>query len=585
MSPVPWWERYAGRLQDEIDRLEATGISVTLDEHYRDAFGIIRLELDIPDGFANTENLQLEAVFPDGYPYVAPKVFAHGLEMEHHLNPFTGEVCLLATPGENWHPYDTLAKLLTDQLPEALRAGKAKDRGPWNESAQAEPYSAYYTKYSPNYMILIDGAWSIPGEVRFGALRALLPQSGSPAEGTVGAITKLSTDDGQVLATLSGKVQQFVRGGLELRGRWSRLDKQVPFDDPEAIWNAAESADAQHTIKQKLGESRVEIRAVVYPDEVRQREKSDGWLFLMKVRAGAAATTRSRSGDPRRRVPSTLSDEYRLVRIGHAGRSDLSARAPELATLADGRVIVIGAGAIGSSVILHLARAGVGAITIVDPDVLEPGNIVRHATTFRSIGMNKAEAIAQLAASVSPHTDVRSISGSVGAVRLNGTPESLAQLFAGYSLVIDATAELAIHRLVSASARDANISYLFLDATNGAWGGMVGIVEADSPPCYVCFEHYLDDGTIVLPPASPAAPTQPIGCAQPTFTGAAFDLDEVSLHAARTAVASLSRGSEQGYPRDAYNFAVLELRTSAGERIVPKWTGFTLERHPHCANH
>jgi molybdopterin/thiamine biosynthesis adenylyltransferase len=68
---------------------------------------------------------------------------------------------------------------------------------------------------------------------------------------------------------------------------------------------------------------------------------------------------------------------------------------PEVTGRQGKHVLVLGVGALGSPVIDHLAKAGVGFITLVDADDLSPANIGRHLLGAESIGKKKAEAVAQ----------------------------------------------------------------------------------------------------------------------------------------------------------------------------------------------
>ncbi len=83
---------------------------------------------------------------------------------------------------------------------------------------------------------------------------------------------------------------------------------------------------------------------------------------------------------------------------------------PEVADRQGKHVLVFGAGALGSPVIDHLAKAGVGFITVVDADDLSSANIGRHLLGAESIGKSKAEAAARRinfgypATIVTPHT-------------------------------------------------------------------------------------------------------------------------------------------------------------------------------------
>ncbi|WP_084125987.1 ThiF family adenylyltransferase [Demequina sp. NBRC 110054] len=104
-------------------------------------------------------------------------------------------------------------------------------------------------------------------------------------------------------------------------------------------------------------------------------------------------------------------------------------------TLADARVAVVGVGAIGSFLCDLLARSGVGRITVYDPDIVRPGNLIRHLADAASEGLPKTEAVKKALESRPFNvTDVSSVP--------TGMPElkELATMFAEHDLVIDASA-------------------------------------------------------------------------------------------------------------------------------------------------
>ena len=70
-------------------------------------------------------------------------------------------------------------------------------------------------------------------------------------------------------------------------------------------------------------------------------------------------------------------------------------RHPEVPHRQTQHVLVLGAGALGSPVVEHLAKAGVGLITLIDGDDLVPANIGRHLLGADTIGQNKADAVAR----------------------------------------------------------------------------------------------------------------------------------------------------------------------------------------------
>ncbi|EKT4500160.1 ThiF family adenylyltransferase [Flavobacterium psychrophilum] len=57
--------------------------------------------------------------------------------------------------------------------------------------------------------------------------------------------------------------------------------------------------------------------------------------------------------------------------------------------------LIAGCGALGSKIIMHFARGGYQKFFIADPDDLSPHNLVRHALTAKSEGLNKAKALKQ----------------------------------------------------------------------------------------------------------------------------------------------------------------------------------------------
>lgn len=67
---------------------------------------------------------------------------------------------------------------------------------------------------------------------------------------------------------------------------------------------------------------------------------------------------------------------------------------PEVASRQNQHIVVLGAGALGSTVVEHLAKAGVGRITLVDHDSFETENIGRHSLGGEAVGLKKAFAIA-----------------------------------------------------------------------------------------------------------------------------------------------------------------------------------------------
>lgn len=98
-----------------------------------------------------------------------------------------------------------------------------------------------------------------------------------------------------------------------------------------------------------------------------------------------------------------------------------------------GRVLVVGAGGLGSPVCLYLAAAGVGTIGIVDADTVSLSNLQRQIIHHTSdIGRSKVESAAGKMRAINPHVEVVE-------VREMLTLENASSLVADYDIVVDCT--------------------------------------------------------------------------------------------------------------------------------------------------
>src|SRR3954469_1548661 len=133
------------------------------------------------------------------------------------------------------------------------------------------------------------------------------------------------------------------------------------------------------------------------------------------------APDRTRDGALNREELVRYSRHILLPQVGEAGQRKLKAS----------RVLVVGAGGLGSPIALYLAAAGVGILGLVDFDCVSLSNLQRQIL-FRTadIGRSKVEAGAQALAALNPGVRVQT-----HAVRL--TALNAPSLIAPYDVVID----------------------------------------------------------------------------------------------------------------------------------------------------
>jgi hypothetical protein len=109
---------------------------------------------------------------------------------------------------------------------------------------------------------------------------------------------------------------------------------------------------------------------------------------------------------------------------------------PDTGELADRPVAIVGLGAVGSFLGELLYRSGVRRLTLLDPERLRPGNIIRHLAGNAFVGSPKVHAVRTRLSMLG--LDVTGISGRVSRVT---TPVDAIDLLAEHDLVIDTTAD------------------------------------------------------------------------------------------------------------------------------------------------
>ena len=622
---APWWEDDPERYADELAALDRAGIRWEVEQAAFSA-GVLRLRVyPVIEG----EELELVAAFPDEYPWFRFEVEAPTLTLLYHQHAFGKNLCLLPRATEYWRPAsDRLAAFLTERLPVVLATGRASEApADLVEEPQAEPFSDYYV-YEPTTLVVVDGNWRIPPDALSGALVIGLPalQPGTRWSGLLrGAVIEVRDDrTGAVIVAAAPELADSFPTRID--GRWVRLDEPirpaVPGDvrrTAAAAFRVMEQADphAGRLRAHEVGRSgKARIRAALFPEEHRWRGtpgggSGDGWLFAACLeQPTAAGAVAGRSRYPMRSKPPAGGGKPNVVcylaRAGRFGQTDLLARVPELAPMRRARIAVFGLGCVGAPSALEFARALTGELRLVEHDHVDPATTVRWPLGLDIAGQAKLDVIASLIRAHYPWT--RLDASCCHALRI-GSPRSpgdrastdrLATALDGVSLVYDATAEPGVQHYLSRLAECRGIPYVAIWGTHGAWGGVVlRIRPGQTEGCWACLRHAFNDGTIPEPPTDRATgEVQPAGCADPTYTGANFDLGQVALMGVRLAVATVCAadvGATAGtdtrlrdaavgpaYPDFQWDVAVLALRDGEGRPTAPTWTTHALPRHPAC---
>lgn len=142
------------------------------------------------------------------------------------------------------------------------------------------------------------------------------------------------------------------------------------------------------------------------------------------------------------------------------------------------RVLVIGAGGLGSPAAMYLAAAGVGTIGIVDDDVVDLSNLQRqiiHGTG--NVGMPKVESAAETVTSINPDVTVKPYHIRVSA-------GNIAELIAGYDVIVDAADNFSTKFLINDACVLAGKPYIYGGALR--FEGQLMTYVPGRGPCYRC---------------------------------------------------------------------------------------------------
>jgi len=156
--------------------------------------------------------------------------------------------------------------------------------------------------------------------------------------------------------------------------------------------------------------------------------------------------------------------------------------------LLDARVLVVGAGGLGSPVVQYLAAAGIGTLGIVDDDVVERSNLQRQVIHGDAdVGRPKVDSAADFVADLNPDVAVETYE-----TRLDKT--TVAEVVTDYDVVVDASDNFPTRYLLNDFCRIRGIPI-----AHGAIYKFEGQLTTLTPdgPCYRClFPEAPEPGTV-----------------------------------------------------------------------------------------
>src|SRR4051794_31500405 len=238
------------------------------------------------------------------------------------------------------------------------------------------------------------------------------------------------------------------RGHLE-----SRIEGAAPDKSERVITYCASgqrSALAANTMLKELGYENV--------------ESMTGGITLWKDRGYEGEQPKTLSAEQRERYSRHLL----IPEIGLEGQTKLL----------ESKVLLLGAGGLGSPAALYLAAAGVGTLGIVDNDVVDLSNLQRQvAHSNDRIGIQKVDSAEQSIHEINPDVNVEKYPVRLG-------PDNIMEIIEGYDVIVDGLDNFPTRYLLNdASVR---LGIPVVSASILGFEGQLSVFPPHEGPCYRC---------------------------------------------------------------------------------------------------
>ena len=152
---------------------------------------------------------------------------------------------------------------------------------------------------------------------------------------------------------------------------------------------------------------------------------------------------------------------------------------PGQVKLKQAKVLVVGAGGLGSPALMYLAAAGVGKIGVIDDDEVDSSNLQRQVIhSDGDLGRPKVQSAADRMKALNPFIEVRTYGRRLEAAEARA-------LVADYDLVLDGTDNFETRYMVNSAA--ASVGKPLISGAITQWEGQLSVFDpAHGAPCYQC---------------------------------------------------------------------------------------------------
>lgn len=531
MAYQVWFQRRLDLLEEEINEFKEQELEFQLDEELltKENKVVFNGVVDI-----HGKPVCLQLVYPAEFPAFPILVRTTDTSLDRHQHPFLKNLCVIPHTQDGWESQMTGAYMVK----QAIRLLQDSEQGPEvvaaNEVDAPEPWT--------NYLSFRHDPLIIPGNIPDN-----LPEAGSfeislynMSYRYVGLKKPLDMRLIHCLETIKTRRKNYSFDKLfpfqqqrrlyTIEGTWFKLD-EVPrcnIENPEELLdflqlalpdqgeNINEFKKRFKTYKEKQPPLAL---ALLFPEEMHERNRYRNTFLLGVYYAPEKIMVWSRPHFV------TVEDYYQRI--------------PHLRSLYEKKIFIVGLGSLGSAVALELGKCGVGEFVLLDHDLIEYGNVVRHTGNVLYLDLPKSKILEHQIQLHFPYARIESMIDCIGMVDpgslSDGDLKLIYEKMENADLIINTAINEGVTKTLDRLATEVKKPIIHSWISNGAWGGRVIRNIPGKTGCYFCFQNSEPKSMW----SSPEGEIYPRGCGFPTFAGTSYDIYEVATHTVRMAVDTL----------------------------------------------
>ncbi len=495
----------------------------------------------------------VDFVYPDIYPFDRIEVYPVEPKIRgaRHQNPRTGEICYLPEHPNGWNPEYHNRDIIGRVRNWFLGYCTNWVLGSHVDVPELDAYLSPTTKAGLNLLSFDPHYGRMSSPYGYAALFVDVREPTSQGDPRFGYIGNLTSTNGEPIVTLNQQIVERTKPILQIPDKLQRL-RAIWFElgvTPRTIQNVNDlvailcevSGKTEDDVGKMIWNSGSSHGAdqnglyvgLIYPDTRTNRRI---WSILQLIPGHPTVPVIKKGKQRKKRVPGfqrVLTGKLYIVPVHPLREEEIFRRSRQLlpdASLGEKKIALVGVGAIGSTTIQLLAKAGVRSFVVCDGDVMAVGNVARHLCGLSFLARRKDVAVENRLVTVNPFIELDRVSP----IKDKSTLREFHQNAQDCDVIVAATGDETIDRLLNRYAIETRKTVVFVRAMDRMRVGRVIRFIPGRDACLTCLlRHRANPGWIDAPSERESDLIYDDGCGLPAVPGAATDTELVGNLAAR----------------------------------------------------